>query len=218
MDEENGLGMLGGRGCEDGEVTVWMKAADDDCTGWPIDAQTCGAEGDAAVWIDAGVGALTPEVRPPWAGWSGPQSGAFFAECELPCGVRSGADLAMFFLFVAMQPQLVEQGVGRVEGGDGLGGEDRGQALLPEVVEAFDFALGLRRGGVAQGDFVEAHGGTELGKGIGRMGEEKGVVIDIEGEGQAAGGKGAGEEVEMRQQGQSAGRDGPEARRGCDHR
>ena len=33
------------------------------------------------------------------------------------------------------------------------------------------------------------------------MGEEKGVVVDIEGEWQAAGGKGAGEEVEMSQQG-----------------
>ena len=68
----------------------------------------------------------------------------------------------MFFLFVAMHAQLVDQGVGRAEGGDGLGGEDRGQALLPEVVEAFDFSLGLRRGGVAQGDFVEAQGGAEL--------------------------------------------------------
>ena len=55
VDEENGLGMLGGRGCEDGAVTVWMKAADDDGTGGAIDAQACGAEGDPAVWIDAGV-------------------------------------------------------------------------------------------------------------------------------------------------------------------
>ena len=118
VDEENGHGMLGGRGCEDGDISVWMKAADDECTGWPIDAQACGAEGDAAVGIDAGVGALTPDVRPPRAGWSGTQSRAFFAE---------------------MHAQLVEQDIGRAGGGDVLGGEDRGQALLPEVVEAFDF-------------------------------------------------------------------------------
>ena len=55
----------------------------------------------------------------------------------------------MFFLFAAMHPQLVDQGIVRVEGGDGFGGEDRGQALLPEVVEDFDFALGLRREGLA---------------------------------------------------------------------
>ena len=66
----------------------------------------------------------------------------------------------MFFQFVAMHPQFVEQGIGRAEGGDGFGGEDRGQALLPEVVEAFDFALGVRRGGVAQAapSWVKASG------------------------------------------------------------
>ena len=55
MEEEDGLGVLGGRSSEDGEVTVWMKAADDDGTWWSLDAQACGAEGDASVWIDAGV-------------------------------------------------------------------------------------------------------------------------------------------------------------------
>ena len=181
--------MPGGRSCEDGAVSVWMKAADDFCTGWPLDAQACGAEGDAAVGIDAGAGALTPDVRPPRAGWSGTQSRAFFAESELPCGARRGADLAMLFRFVAMDPQRVEQGVGRAGGGDGPGGEDRGQALLPEVVEAFDFAFGLRRGGVVQGDLVEAQGGAGLVEGFGRVGEEKGVVIDLEGQGQTAGGR-----------------------------
>ena len=135
VDEENGLGMLGGRGSEDGEVTVWMEAADDFCTGRPVDAQACGAEGDTAVGIDAGAGALTPDARPPRAGWSGTQSRALLAESELPCGLRRGADLAMLFRFVAMDPQLVEQGLGRAEGGDGFGGEDRGQALLPEVAK-----------------------------------------------------------------------------------
>ena len=51
--------MLGGRGWEDGEVSVWLKAAEDDCPWWPRAAQGCGAAGEVAVWIDAGVGALT---------------------------------------------------------------------------------------------------------------------------------------------------------------
>jgi hypothetical protein len=92
----------------------------------------------------------------------------------------------MFFVFVAVDAQGVDQCVGRGEGGDVLGGEDRRQTLLPEVVEAFDFALGLRRGGVAQGDFVKAQRGTELGEGVRLLCEEKGVVIDIERERQAA--------------------------------
>ena len=53
----------------------------------------------------------------------------------------------MFFLFVAMHPQLVDQGVGR---------------SARAGASARSRALGLRRGGVAQGDFVEAQGGTEL--------------------------------------------------------
>ena len=103
----------------------------------------------------------------------------------------------MFFLGVAVDAQ----GVGRGEGGDASGGEDRGQTLLPEVVEAFDFAFGLGRGGVAQRDFVEAQDRAELGEGGGLMGEERrGMAIDREGQWQAAGGEGAGEEIQMHQQ------------------
>jgi hypothetical protein len=97
----------------------------------------------------------------------------------------------MFFLLVARPTPLVEEGVGGVEGGAGLGGKDCGQALWPIVVEAFDFALGLGRGGGAQGDLVEAPGGAELGKGVGPMGAEKGGVVDVAGQRQAAGDEGA---------------------------
>ena len=70
-------------------------------------------------------------------------------------------------MFIAVLAQFFEQGVGGSEGGDGFGCEERRQALLPVVVEAFDFALGLRRGGVAQGDFIEAQGSAELVKASG---------------------------------------------------
>ena len=200
MKEENRLGILVWRGCENGVIAVWMEATDDFCAGRFADAQAHCAEGDAAIGIDAGVGALAPDVRPPRAGGSGAQGRAFLAQGEFPSGLRGGADFAMFFLGVAVDAQGVEQGIGRGEGGDALGGEDRGQALLPEVVEAFDFAFGLRRGGVAQRDFVEAQRGAELGEGVGLMGEEEGMIIDIEGQWQATGGEGAGEEIQMRQQ------------------
>ncbi len=47
---------------------------------------------------------------------------------------------------------------------------------------------------------VKAQGGAELGKGIWLAGEEKRVVIDVEGEGQTAGRESAGKEVEMSQE------------------
>ena len=163
MEEKKGLGILCGRGSEDGEVPVWMKAADDFGTWRPLDAQARSAECDAAVWVDACAGALAPDVRPPRAAWSGAENRALLAQGKPPCGLRGGADLAMVLMFVAVDAQCVDQGVGRAEGGDRLGGEDRRQALLPEIVEAFDFALGLWRGGVAQGDFVKSAGRRRAG-------------------------------------------------------
>jgi len=54
----------------------------------------------------------------------------------------------MFFMLVAVLAQFMDQGVGGGEGGDRFGCEERGQTLLRIVVEAFDFALGLRRVGL----------------------------------------------------------------------
>ena len=66
-------------------------------------------------------------------------------------------------------------------------------------MESLDFALCLRGGCVAQRDVVEAQGGTELSQGLGRMSEEKGVIIDIKSQWQAPCEEGAGKEVEMGQ-------------------
>lgn len=106
----------------------------------------------------------------------------------------------MIFVFVAMKAELLDQGIGGLEGTDGFGGEERRQALLPVIVESLDFAFCLRGRSVAQGDIVEAQSCAELGKSFGRMSEEKGVIIDIKGQGQATGEEGAGKEVEMSQQ------------------
>ena len=200
MKEDDGRGVFGWGSRQHGVVTVGMEAANDLCSGWFIDAQTLSAEGDAAVGVDASRGALAPDVRPPWAVREGAQNRTFLAAGPLPGGLRGGADLAMLFVRVAMCAQLIEQWIGERECGDLLGGKEGGQTFLPVIMEAFDFAFGLRRGSVAQGDFVEAQGGAKLGKCLWSMGEEEGVVIDIEGQGQAAGGKGAGEEVEMSQE------------------
>ena len=60
---------------------------------------------------------------------------------------------------------------------------------------AFDFTLRLGRGGVAKGDAVEVEGGTELGEGVRRVGEEEGVEVHIEFEWESAFEEGGGEEV-----------------------
>ena len=104
-------------------------------------------------------------------------------------------------MLVGVGKQLVEQVVGAAEFEDLVGGQEWGQAFLPVVVAAFDFAFGLGGGGVAQGDAVEVEGGAQLGEGIWVVGIEEGVVVHIEGQGQAVGLEGAGEEIEVGEEG-----------------
>src|SRR5436305_1317834 len=78
-----------------------------------------------------------------------------------------------------------------------LGGKEGGQALLPIVVQALDFAFGLWGGSVAQRDVVKAQSGAELGEDLGLVREEKRMVIDVEREWAAAAQKGARKEVEV---------------------
>jgi hypothetical protein len=101
------------------------------------------------------------------------------------------------FLGVVVMAEFFEQSVGLREGGDLLGGEERREAFLPEVVSALDFAFGLRSGRVAQGDFVKVQSAAELREGLWLTGKEEGMVVDVESQGEAVLAKGGGEEVEM---------------------
>ena len=162
-----------------------MEAAGDG-GGWGLfDAQALGADGDAAVGADAGLGALAEDVGPPRAFVGGPQGAAVLLFGEVPRGLGRGADFAMDLMAVAMLAQGIDPGVGFRQGGDVFGGKEGGQAVLPEAVGALDFSLGLGSGGKAQADFVEVKGGAELGEGLGSVGEEEGVVVDVKGQGQA---------------------------------
>ena len=201
MEEKDGAFVPGWRGEEDGVIAVGMDAAGDQGAGRLLDAQALCGDGDAAVGTDARLRACAPDVGPPRAARGGAQHGALFLAGEIPCGLRGGADLAVLFLGVVVVAQLVDPEVGLGQRGDVFGGEEGGEPLLPEVVGAFDFTLGLRGGCVAQGDFVEAQRGTELGEGIGRVGEEEGMVVHVEGQRQAAGEEGAREKVEMGEEG-----------------
>ena len=104
-------------------------------------------------------------------------------------------EFAMEFVLVAMEPQVRDVRIGLRQIGDVFAGEVGGEAILPVLVFAFDFPFGLRCRGVAQGDAVEAEGLAELGKGVGDVGEEEGVEVHVEFQGQAAFAKGDREEV-----------------------
>jgi histidinol-phosphate/aromatic aminotransferase/cobyric acid decarboxylase-like protein len=141
---------------------------------------------------DADVEALTPDKGPPGAVGDGTQGRAVFGAGLETCGCRSGADFAVDFMLVDVGQELVEQTVSAFEFQDAVGRQEGRQAFLPVVMAAFDFALGLRGGGEAQGDAVEVECGAQLGESVGVMGVEEGVVVDIEGQGQAVGLEGAG--------------------------
>ena len=102
-------------------------------------------------------------LRPPGTGGNGAQDGAFLGQGLVAGGVRGGAQFAMDFVLVGVGQELVEQVVGPVEFEDLVGGQERGQAFLPVVMAAFDFAFGLGGGGVAQGDAVEVEGLRPVG-------------------------------------------------------
>ena len=103
-------------------------------------------------------------------------------------------EFAVEFAVVAMMAQIGDVGIGVCEIGDVFAGGKRGTPVLPELVFAFDFAFGLRRGGVAERDAVEVAGLAELGAGVGDVGEEAGVKVHAEFEGKAAFAKGGGAE------------------------
>lgn len=201
MQQDDGLGFGVGRLTEVEEVAVGSLAADDGAARRSVQAPALGADGDLAVVADAPAGLLAPDIGPPRAGGHGPEHAAAFAQGQLARGVRGGAQFAVDFMFVGMGQELVEQVVGSGQFQDAVGGQQGREALLPVVVTTFDFTFGLRGGGVAQGHAVEVERGPELGEGVGGVGEEEGVVVHVEGQRQPVGLEGAGEKVQVGQEG-----------------
>lgn len=161
---------------EDGDVAVGMEAVDEAGAWRSLDAETAGACGDAAIWRDGDRGAEAPDVGPPRAAGSWPQRRAAFLLGGLPGGERSHGQFAMAFMGVAVEAEFCQQGVEGFEGGDGFCGAEGGEAVLPVLVAAFDLAIGLRVGSVAEGDAVKVERGAELSERLGNRGEEEAVA------------------------------------------
>jgi hypothetical protein len=60
--------------------------------------------------------------------------------------VWSQAQFTVDFMRIGVGQKLIQQAAGAFQFQDAIGGQERGQALLPVVVAALDFAFGLRRG------------------------------------------------------------------------
>ena len=201
MEQDDGFGFWIGGVTEVIDVAIRSQAADDDRAGRGINRMALRAGGDFAVVADTNAGLLAPDKRPPRTKRNRTQDGAFFCEGLCSGSVRGGAEFAVDFMLVGVEQELVEQVIGTFEFADVIGSQQRWQTFLPAVVAAFDFTFGLGRGCVAEGDAVEVEGSAQLGEGVGVVGVEEGVEVHIEGQGQAVGFEGAGEEVQMRQKG-----------------
>ena len=106
----------------------------------------------------------------------------------------------MNLLGVAMGSQRVDVGIGRFNFADVFTGKKGGQASLPKLMFAFDFAFGLGRRGVTQADVVELKGPAQLGERVGIVGEKDAVIVDVELQGPAVGLEGGGQEIEVGKQ------------------
>lgn len=84
---------------------------------------------------DAHGGALAPDKGPPGISGHWTQDRALFGERLLPGGVGRGAQLAVDFVLVDAAQELVEEAVGLGEFTAAVGGQERGEALLPEVLD-----------------------------------------------------------------------------------
>jgi hypothetical protein len=127
------------------DVSVWAQAADDFGAGRGVNGLAQGTDRDHAVIADADAGLLAPDIGPPRAGWSGAEDGTVLSQGLGECSLWGGAQFAMDLVLIGMEPELVQEAVGSFQVQDVISGQERGQAFLPVIVAAFDFAFGVRR-------------------------------------------------------------------------
>jgi len=128
-------------------------------------------------------------------GW--PEHRTFLLLGRVPSLLGSEFDFAVSLVGIAMEAQSVHVRVGLLDIRDLLTGEIGWKPLLPELVFAFNFALCLRGWGVKETNLIEPECRAELGQSVRGLGEENGVVIDVELERPAVGQECCGEEIQV---------------------
>ena len=106
-----------------------------------FDPQALRGDRHAAIATDLDGRSEAPHLIPPRAAGCGPPHGAFFFAGLIPGPLRG--QFAMDFMGVAMRPQGIDLRIGDFDFGDLFPGEVGGQASLPVLVGALDFAFGL---------------------------------------------------------------------------
>jgi hypothetical protein len=198
--EDGGFLFFIRRGGQDRVMAGGMEAQDHFSAARILEAVALGADWNTTIGADFDGGANAPNVRPPRTLGDGAQDGAFFFLSAVPGLLRSHAQFAVGFVGVAMEPQSVDVGVGVFDLGDVFTGEIGREPALPELVFALDFSLGLRRWGIKEANVVELESGTELGERVGILGEEHGVIIDVDLQRPAVSQERSGEEIQVGEQ------------------
>src|SRR5206468_2619188 len=101
---------------------------------------------------------LTKNIIPPRVFGRRSQSRASFFEGVVPGLLWGAAQFSMLFHLIVMFAEKVKHRVGRTDFTGALSLEKGRQALLPELMTAFNFSFGLRRRGKAHGDTVKVQG------------------------------------------------------------
>ena len=184
-------------GGQNGVMACGMEAQNGFGARGVFDPEALSADGNAAIGADLDGGAEAPNIRPPGAarGWA--QDGSFFLFGQFPGSLRGQAQFAVGFVDVAMEAQRIDVGVGGLDLGDVFAGEIGREPALPELVFALDFTFCLGSWGIKEAYVVELESPAQLGERLGILGEEHGVIIDVDLERAAVGQESGGEEIQV---------------------
>ena len=177
-----------------------MLAADDFGAWRDGHLEALGADGHGAVGGDLDGDTDAPDEGPPGAGWFGAEHATALLLSQGPGLVGGHSQFTVVLVEVVVLVQLSDPRVGGSNIVDGFGVEEGWEAILPEEVQALDFTFCLGGWGIEEGDVVEFQGPAQLGEGIGLLGKEEAVAVDVEGQRQSVLGEGGGQEVEVGQQ------------------
>ena len=199
-EEEHGFLLGIGWGREHGVMSGGMETKQDLAARRSFHAQALRADGHTAIAADFDEGAHAPHIIPPRATRRWPHDGTLLFPGLIPSPLRSLAQFAMDFVGVAMDSQLVDVRIGDGDFGDLFAGEVGRQTPLPELMFAFDFAFGLRGGGVEETDVIEFEGPAQLRERVGIMRAKDAVVIDVDLERASVGQESGRKEIEVGKQ------------------
>ena len=191
--------LSGGRG-QDGVRAAGREAQHHLGARRTLNAEALGAAGPAAIGANLEGRADAPNLRPPGATRGGAPDGPLFLLGQIPGFVRGQPQVALGFVDVAMESQLVDVRGSGCDLGQWFAGERGGQTTLPEWMRALAFPFGLRRWRIKKAAVVERERPAEWRQRGGSWREQEGVIIDVDLQRSSAEENSGGEEIEAGQE------------------